>query len=250
MTTAAILFFAAALGAQDDKPKAEEVVKKHEAALKAIEGVLDVSAGGTADDMRIMIRVNSNEAKAAVKKQVGEVLDGYKVYVYVGAPVGQTVATPVPEKPREPERTKPPPEADIEDCDIIRDHRKLKPITHHKGGKTVENCKLMHRQRIGGAGGHSFWYTKHRLDCPVRTGRVKMPKDADSYVQWIFTQGFLPAFKGSFLWPYEIKGSDKGWFEQVKDDLTSLLPYIREGAQWVKADEDKAGVGWKWQVQK
>lgn len=243
-----VTFILLALLGQDAPPGAEDVLKKHQEALKKIDGVVQVAVGGTADDKRILVRVASDEAKEAVRKAIGETLDGYKVHVYVSKPVGTTAVDPKPADPVGKETTRTPPPATLEDCDIMRDHLKLKAVTHHKDGKTIENCKLMRRQRVGGGGGHTFWYTRHRIDCPIRTGKLSMPEKPDDFLKWVFTQGFSPAEEGSFLGPYGLKGSDRLWFEQVKDDLTSLLPFIREGAKWVKLKEEKAGVGWKWEV--
>lgn len=244
-----LLFFG-----QEEKPSAADVAGKHEEALKKIEGVIHVSAGGKADDMRILIRVKDEVAKAAVRKAIGDTLDGYKVFVYVSSQVGNTAVSPKPVDPPQPEpppRPESRPERDsVENCDIMRDHLKLKPVTHHKDGKTFPPCQLIRRQRVGGAGGHNFWYTRHRADCPIRAGRIGMPERSDAFTKWVFNQGFQPAERASFLGPYELRGSDRLWFDQVKDDLTSLLPYIREGAQWVKAEEEKAGVGWKWEAPK
>jgi len=235
--------------AQDRRPGAEEVLKKHRGDLEKMDGVVSVTAGGTEEDVRIVVRVSSKEAREEVRKKLGETLGGYKVFVYVASRVGQTSSDPGrttgPTRERTQRVTEPTPS--FEDCDIIRDYLKLKPVTRHEDGKTIPGCQLIHRQRIGGGGGHTFWFTRHRTDCPIRTNRLKEPEDMDEFVKWVFTQGFQPAQRRSFLL-FELKGSDKMWFEQVKQDLTALLPYIREGAVWVKADEKKGGIGWKWEI--
>ena len=236
---------------QESRPTAEDVLRKHRAALEKIDGVVGVSAGGTATDIRILIRVRDEEAKKKVRKIVGKTRGGHKVFIYVKAQVGSTAVSPrrTTAAKKKPGPTEPEP-ATFEDCDIMRDYLKMKPVSRHKNGKTYPSCSLMHRQRIGGGGGHSFWYTRHWVDCPIRTGRLKMPKNPDEFVKWVFTQGFQPATRRSFLGPVNLKGSDRLWFDQVKQDLTSLLPYIRQGARWVRIKDDKAGVGWKWEAPK
>jgi len=248
-------FLAISASAQEPRPSVQEVLKEQGPAIRALEGVLDVAVGGTAEDPRIMVRVSSEEAKAAVSQKIGGHAGGYKFYIYVARPAGQTVVAPTPIPP--PDSTKPPPRKTetekepptIEDCDIFRDHLKLKPVTRHKDKLTIDGCKLMRRSRVGGGGGHAFWYTRHRFDCPIRTNQLPIPAKADEFTTWVFTRGFQPAKDGSFL-VFELKGSDTLWFDGVKEDLTALLPYIREGARWVKADKETAGVGWKWEVRK
>lgn len=254
---AALIFgmLLAIAGAQEERPSVQDVLKEVGPAIRAIEGVVDVAVGGTAQDPRITVRVASEEAKASVGQKIGANAQGYKFFLYVSPPPGQTVVAPSsppagepkpPPKKTEPEK----PETDtLEDCDIFRDHLKLKPVTRHKDGKTLDRCQLMRRSRVGGGGGHAFWYTRHRTDCPVRTNRIAKPAKADEFTTWVFTRGFQPAVQGSFL-VFELKASDKLWFEGVEEDLTALLPYIREGARWVKGDKEDAGAGWVWQVKK
>lgn len=251
MTPLLLATLLASATAQEERPSVQDVIKEVGPTIRAIEGVIDVAAGGTAEDPRILVRLASEEAKTSVSQKIGGNVRGYRFFFYVAPPAGQTVVAPaIP-----PEATRPPPkrtEAEkapesVEDCDILRDHLKLKPVTHHKDGKTITGCQLLRRSRLGGGGGHSFWYTRHRLDCPVRSNRVAKPAKADEFTTWVFTRGFQPASQGSFL-VFELKGSDKSWFDGVKDDLTALLPYIREGARWIKADKEDAGAGWIWQV--
>ena len=245
---AALLFFP--LSAQEERSAIEEVLKKHKESIEKMDGVIAVDIGGTGEDMRVLIRVNTKEAKSAVREKLGEALEGYKVFVYVAAKTGQTTASTRPAVPPPlPPRTETQPDPTIEDCDIVRDHLRLKPVTHHEGGKTIDGCQLIRRERIGSGGGRTFWFTKHRRDCPIRANRLKEPEDTDDFLKWVFRQGFQPAQRRSFLL-FELKGSDKLWFEEVKQDLTEILPLIREGAHWVEIDKDKAGLGWKWEVPK
>ena len=246
------------LAVQD--PTIHDVREKHEKEIKAITGVLDVSVGGLTDDLRIIIRVDSAETKDAVKKLTGEKLDGYKVYIQITAPVQSqpksTTTTTEPLKKAKVEKEPQFPEdrdnvwkAAVQDCDIVRDHLGLKEVTRkNKEGKVVEPCRLVLRQVIQAGGGHSYYYTKHRADCPVRLGHVKQPDWADAYLKWVFTQGFGPVARGSFLWPFELKGSDRLWLKQVRDDLMSRLNYIREGAQWIETPDDTPGKGWTWEA--
>ncbi len=244
---------ALSVSAQEERRSVHDVLKEHGPAIRGMDGVLDVSAGGSAEEPRIMIRVSGDEARAAVRTKCGATVGGYKIFVYVS-----TQVDPKPEPPKppvdppapSPPPTKSDPERDsLEDCDIMRDHLKLKAITRHKDSKTIDPCQLLRRQRVGGGGGHTFWYTRHRSDCPIRSGRVRKPGKADDFTEWVFTRGFLPVRQGSFL-VFELKASDNLWFEGVKEDLTSLLPFIREGARWVSAKEEDAGKDWKWEVPK
>lgn len=249
---------AIAAAAQAERASVQEVLKEVGPTIRAIEGVVEVAAGGTAEEPRIMVRVANEEAKATVRQKIGGSAGGYKFFLYVAptAGPGQTVVAPAApaETPKAPPRKtdseKAPETPDsLEDCDILRDYLKLKPVVRHKDNKTIDGCQLMRRSRVGGGGGHAFWYTRHRFDCPIRTNRLSKPAKADEFTTWVFTRGFQPAASGSFL-VFELKGSDKLWFDGVKDDLTALLPFIREGARWVKADKEDAGLGWKWEVPK
>src|SRR6185295_2309896 len=170
---------AMAAAAQAERPSVQDVLKEIGPTIRAIEGVVEVSAGGTAEEPRIMVRVASEEAKATVRQKIGASASGYKFFLYMAptSGAGQTVVTPTP-PPAEPPKT-PPRKTDaekpaetpnsLEDCDILRDYLKLKPVIRHKDGKTIDGCQLMRRSRVGGGGGHAFWYTRHRFDCPIRT---------------------------------------------------------------------------------
>src|SRR5690242_11290158 len=93
--------------AQAERPSVQEVLKEVGPTIKAIEGVVEVTVGGTAEEPRIMVRVSSEEAKAAVRQKIGAAANGYKFFLYVAptAGPGQTVVAPVP--PAEPPRTPP-----------------------------------------------------------------------------------------------------------------------------------------------
>src|SRR5262245_26164567 len=153
--------------AQEQRPSVHDVIKEHGPTIRALEGVIDVAVGGTAEEPRIMVRVASEEAKAAVSRKIGGQASGYKFFVYVAPPPGQTVVAPAPAPAPPTDGAKPPPRKAepekelelLEDCDIFRDHLKLKPVIRHKDKLTIDGCKLMRRSRVGGGGGHAFWYT-------------------------------------------------------------------------------------------
>jgi hypothetical protein len=252
-----LVLLAALLAPQDEKPSIFEVVEKHRERLFAVEGVVDVTAGGTPSAPVLVVKARSAAVVPAVRRAIGAELGGVKVFVYAAPEPPAAEPAPPPPPPSEPGRTeakaderKPEPAGDpMERCDIIRDQRKLKELTHHENGKTYTNCQLMRRQVIAGGGGHAFWYTKHRSACPIRRGEVPLQAAKDSFDRWVLTQGFCPAARGSFLWPTELKGSDSLWFRQVRDDLTSVLPYIRDGATWTDQPTPE-GFGWSWKAPK
>lgn len=236
---------------QDARPSIDEVKSKHEGAILKIEGVIRITTGGASDDRRLVVQVTTEEVKREVLKLTGSALDGYKVQVVVtGEPPREPSEPPKAGSTKTAEKPTVTKEFDpLDDCDIVRDHRKLKALTHHKDGKTVANCAVSHRQQVGSAGGHNYVYTKHREDCPIRLGNIKEPADADAFLQWVFRLGFMPADRRGYL-GFELKGSDSLWFSQVREDLTSRLPYIRQGAVWVAIREKSAGAGWRWEVPK
>ena len=240
---------------QDERPSIHEVLEKHRERIFKVEGVLEVTTGGTPTAPMLVVKTRDAATAAGVRKEVGAELGGVKVFVFAvpkapeaeGAPSepGKTEVKPqekAAEKAGEQAGDDP-----LERCDIIRDHRKLKALTHHENGKTYTNCQLMRRQVIGSGGGHSFWYTRHRSTCPVRRGEVALKPGQDSFDRWVLTTGFCPAARGSFLWPTELKASDSLWFQQVREDLTSVLPYIRDGATWVERPTPD-GFGWAWKA--
>ena len=252
------LWLLAALASQEARPSVEDVKDKHAEAVWKVEGVTGLTTGGSKDEPRIVVQVENEQAKTEVLKRIGKELEGYKVFVLVAPSVASKDPAPekppaVPPKPPEHPTTtnpSPPPTSEralLEECDILRDHWKLKEIRHLKDNLTVPNCAVSLRQQIGGGGGRAYTYTKHRQDCPVRLVKAKEPKETDAFLTWVFRVGFSPAARASFL-GYELKGSDSLWFDQVKDDLTGRLPYIREGAVWRRVKNDTAGVGWTWWV--
>jgi hypothetical protein len=236
---------------QAETPSIHDVLDKHRDRLHAIEGVVGVTAGGSSESPILVVRVRDGSVLEAVKKAVGPAVDGIKTFVYPAPgstvsgdpPAKPPTTAPPPTEPGKPAEVKDP----IEDCDIIRDHRKLKEIKHTENGKTYPNCALMNRQVIGSGGGHAFWYTRHRWNCPVRKGEVAPAAGQDGFTRWVLNLGFYPAVRGSFLYPTELKGSDTLWFRQVHKDLTEVLPYIRDGAVWTEQPSPD-GYGWAWKA--
>ena len=171
-------------------------------------------------------------------------------------------------KPGEPSTTPDPQnpwKASVTDCDIIRDYLKMKPMRHPIGDTMYSKtpCQLVHRSVIGAGGGHSYLFTKHRDDCSIRLGRVAQPAWADNFVAWVFQKGFTSAQRGGFLWPTELRADDKAWDRQAGKEMKTVLPYIREGAEWSNTQSGWVtvkspwfsgsvptgggpGVGWTW----
>jgi hypothetical protein len=153
---------------------------------------------------------------------------------------------------------------EVTGCDIIRDYLKLKPVHHPIGnGRSLIPCQLVRRSVVGPGGGHTYVYTKHRSDCPIRLGRVSQPEWADNFVGWVFQKGFTPVMRAGFTWPNELRADDKLWDAQAKNELMTRLPYIREGAEWTYTNSQytkvttpwysgwystggSPGVGWAW----
>jgi hypothetical protein len=251
----------AALALQN--PTAYETKAKYEGTLKAMEGVLDVSVGGINGNLKIVVRVADEKAKEAVTLFASKGLDGHGVHVLISAPTSGSskVRSEEPKKatadkgkvPVKKEPISYPEERDTNiwkasalDCDILRTYLKLKPRPHQGGEARLDDCELMLRQILSAGGGHSYIYTKHRLTCPIRLGRVQQPAWADNFIGWLFQKGFGAAIRGCFLFPYELRASDKLWVRQVREDLMTRLHYIREGAEWVQTPGDRPGVGWTW----
>lgn len=241
------------LFAQDLSPEAHARLKGTEARYKAssllevIDGVSSVGLGGSGTDYRILIVVRDYGVKAAAKKAIGgDELAGVKVMWTVTGSVGSTPYTPPPQAtyipgavpvqaanapstygvdPNNPWQTS------VTDCDIIRDHLKMRKMSHPTGdGRYWGPCQTLQRSTLGPAGGHTFIFTKHRPDCSIRLGRIGMPSWSDHYMAWVFQKGITPAVRAGFLWPFELRGSDSLWQKQVSQDMASTRRYIRESA--------------------
>ncbi|HLF92181.1 MAG TPA: hypothetical protein VJB14_01870 [Planctomycetota bacterium] len=121
-----------------------EVLLKHEKALKAIPGLLEMTVAAVNGEKRIVIRVENDLSRDAVRARLGEKIEGFPVHILVSRPApsnpaggacgrcplhckgtGQTVATPA-EKGTAPGTTKfdmgriDDPAYVQEKCDILR----------------------------------------------------------------------------------------------------------------------------------
>ena len=83
-TVVAMLAMAAVIAAQDEAPdkRAEAAAAKVRKALEDVDGVRTVSTAGVDGVYRLIVSVESDEARAEVKKLLGGEIDGLKVVVY------------------------------------------------------------------------------------------------------------------------------------------------------------------------
>lgn len=223
---------------QRARDRAAEIRQECAAALESVDGAGPVGVGGTGTDYRLLIVCRDAATQRHVRDLIGgDDYGGVRIVWSIADPGRRPPPPPEQfnEKPRvqQPEPSPPPPEppnfwkASVTDCDIIRDHLKMKKVTHPAGnGKSWVPCQVMKRTQIGPGGGHSFTYTNHRPDCPVRLGRVNEPAWADNYLAWVFRQGITPARPSNFTLP----GDSWAWAGQAAADMVSRLPNIREGA--------------------
>jgi hypothetical protein len=186
---------------QDARVNADESKRKCTNLVEGIDGVVSVGMGGTGTNYRLLIVVRDVVAKQAAQKALGgDSYEGLKIMWTIrssNAPAPQApgpnpnpppLIAPTPQPAAA--QTVPSPGPSIYDCDIIRDHLKLKPITHPTGdGRSYEPCQVMKRTVEGGISPPPVLYAKHRPDCPVYLGRVGQPAVADSFVAWVFQQG-------------------------------------------------------------
>ncbi len=223
--------------------RATEARERAEARIGLLDGVRSIGMGGAGTEYRLIIVVDSVLAKARAKEALGgDVFEGLKILWTVtgtGLPVVHVPAPPPAEAPP-PAAAAPPPalgevpgnfwNAKAEDCDIIRDHLKMKRITHPSGnGRSWLPCAVHLRQVVGAGGGHTFTYTKHRPDCPIRLGRVGMPPYADDFIAWVYSSGYTYPIRAGFTWPNELRASDSLWARQAWGDLESRMGYVRSG---------------------
>lgn len=183
-----------------------EVKFKYEKAIKRIAGVLDVTVGGVNGENRIVIRVESAEAKESVVALVGEKLDGFAVHVMVSggskAPTAEAISTatcancacPCHKRPGQTVAETLPPvkKFDLdrvndatyaaEQCDVIRKVLGMPERPAKNGircqqmlGLTNDPDKIRWIQREGipcweskemGMGFTAYTYIKHRQFCP------------------------------------------------------------------------------------
>lgn len=253
LTFATMLMLAAGAAAQDDVEsalrKARDAREKAERLLKGFDDATVVGFGGGGGAFRLMISCRDAAALDEARKRLGgDAVDGVPILwsFRKAAPPPEAKPVPLPEpapaQPPKPEPLpkgagdEPPWKASITDCDIIRDHLKLKPIEHPIGnGRFRAPCQLIQRSVIGAGGGHTYLFTKHRDECPIRLGRVAQPPWADNFVAWVFQKGITPAQRGGFLSPFELRADDKFWDQQATEEMKGVLQYIREGAEWTRS---------------
>ncbi|HEX7898053.1 MAG TPA: hypothetical protein VF950_09860 [Planctomycetota bacterium] len=230
--------------------RAVEARERAEARIGLFDGVRSVGMGGTGTEYRLIIAVDSLVTKAVAREALGgDEFEGLRILWTVtgnGLPVLHVAAPPPPADPPPAAAAPvpaPPPlgavpgnfwNAKPEDCDIIRDHLKLKKIQHPSSqGRSWLPCAVHLRQVVGAGGGHTFTYTKHRPDCPIRTGRVGMPPYADNFIAWVYSSGYTYPIRAGFTWPYELRASDSLWARQAWGDLESRMGYVRSGGTQV-----------------
>ncbi len=247
--------FPGSIRAQEEKqPTIHEVKEKLETQIGDREGVRGIQVAFIDGEARILIHVYTTRARSRYASLAKSGQEGYRVHILY-----------VPGRPPEKREKSSPKEenraggsvpddrhtniwgASVLDCNIIRLHLDLKPKRIRKIRKPVP-CRLMKRSMVGTGGGHSFAYTKHGKTCPIRAGRVSRPKWADAFVSWVFEKGFTGVSRAGFLWPTELRASDKLWTKQSELDLLSRLPFIRTGAEWVRTEREKYGFGWEWEA--
>lgn len=182
-----------------------------------VEGVESVGYVGAGKEYRLIVRVRSLPARHAARQRLGgDAVDGLRVIWTVTESSPQAAAPqepklPAAEPPPSPSRPtvaapRPPEEAEPPgaECDIVREQMGLKPRRHPVGGGSWKSwipCQIRQRSVLGPGGGHTYFYAAHRPGCPFLDDRLS------------------PIFRGSFLWPYELRASDSAWGEQVRQDL-------------------------------
>lgn len=179
------------IGAQDPEMSVQEVKYRYEKELLAIEGVRDVSIGGTSGNLRLIIHVENDDAREAVRSRFGEGLHGYKFLFMVSRFGGtstndcrscvcpchrKTVAEPAKPVRRE------------ETCDMYRELMGLPKRTDIKNGVVCQQMvgwtndenriRLLQQQGIPTwksqemPGFVSYTYIKHRRSCPLGEQQV------------------------------------------------------------------------------
>lgn len=228
-----ILVTTLALWTQDPPAlaKAQNARARAETAFGELEGVRVVGLGGSGTEYRLIVSCLDAALQAEAKTLAGgDAIDGVRILWTVGPALKPAAAKAAPPPPPAPEELL---RGEATDCDIIRDYLKMKAVHHPIGnGRSFIPCQLVRRSVVGPGGGHTYVYTKHRGNCPIRLGRTSKPPWADNFVAWVFQKGFTPVLRAGFTWPYELRADDKLWDTQAKNELMTRLPQIREGAEW------------------
>jgi hypothetical protein len=82
----ALVLLAGPAPAQEKPPGPWEVILKHEKALKAIPGVIETTTGAVNGEKRIVVRVEDERARDAVRALLGERSEGFPVHIIVSRP--------------------------------------------------------------------------------------------------------------------------------------------------------------------
>ncbi len=190
----AALLVAAPLLAQDS---IQYTKYRYEKALKRVAGVLDVSVGGVNGDLKIIVRVDSDDAKEAVALLTGLKLEGYPVQI-MKSTSASTEPSPTPAKAECPNCGCPchkqrvgqtvaePPKVATEDpdCDIRLEMmgKKVKRAvnciqmvgwtTDQKRIAWVKSQGLPHEESKEMMGATAYTFIKHRASCPYGRQQV------------------------------------------------------------------------------
>ncbi|HLY72495.1 MAG TPA: hypothetical protein VKU80_00115 [Planctomycetota bacterium] len=235
-----ILLLLLGLGLQDDpqfqqqaRERAQELRRECAQALEQVDGVGAVGLGGSGTDYRIVVAVRDAATQRYVRDLIGDTYGGVRILWSIAEPPRRPPAPSGLAGPPRPPPLESAPEplnpwnASPLDCDIIRDHLKLKAVPHPAdNGKSWVPCQVMKRTTIGPGGVTTFSYTKHRPDCPIRMGRVSEPPGSDYFMAWVFREGITAPTGGTFALP----SNDWAWGAQAAADLASRLPLIRDGS--------------------
>lgn len=176
----------ALIAAAPQDPSIYDVKYKYEKSLRRVQGVADVSVGGSGEDLRIIIRCDQ-EAADAIKTLVGEKLDGFKLHFLINGSrptvVEEPKSTSSGRTVAEPRKEEPPKTRDEEQCDVIREVTGLPKRKDIKNGVVCkqmvgwtndqEKVRWLEEQGIPhweskemGTGFTAYTYIKHRNTCP------------------------------------------------------------------------------------
>jgi hypothetical protein len=202
-TVIAILAMAAVIAAQDEAPdkRAEAAAAKVRKALEDVEGVRTVSTAGVDGVYRLIVSVESDEARAEVKKLLGNEFEGHQIVVYspaarasIWSKPKETDAKETPGKADKPAAAVWPPKAEAKDdtadaakalaelqdkeydlgiekvkmaelldCDGVRAWFRIPAIKRAKG---VTPCTLVLQLNFGfNLGAKSSHFMRHRDEC-------------------------------------------------------------------------------------